>query len=56
MGITILTSMIAVINAALNTSATGPGDPRDLNGDGRIDATDVSILESLCSREGCMRQ
>lgn len=47
---------VAVVVAALNTSATGPGDPRDLNGDGVINATDVSILQSLCSRQGCATQ
>ncbi len=41
---------------ALNTVSTGPGDPRDLNGDGRIDALDSRILATLCSRTACARQ
>ena len=42
-----------IILHALNTSSTGPGDPRDLNGDGKIDALDARILVTLCSRPGC---
>jgi hypothetical protein len=35
--------------AALNTKASGPGDPRDLNSDGSIDNVDVTLLQSTCS-------
>jgi PASTA domain/Dockerin type I domain len=31
----------------------GPGDPRDLNGDGVINLKDAAILVSLCTNEGC---
>jgi hypothetical protein len=39
---------------ALNTSATGPGDPRDLNKDGKLDALDTRILTTLCTRARCV--
>jgi Dockerin type I domain len=42
-----------IILRALNTSSTGPGDPRDLNNDGRIDALDSRLLVNLCSRPAC---
>ena len=42
-----------ILLKALNTTATGPGDPRDLNSDGRIDAVDARILTNLCSRSRC---
>lgn len=42
-----------IILKALNTSSTGPGDPRDLNGDGVINALDARILVTLCTRSGC---
>jgi len=42
-----------ILLKALNTSATGPGDPRDLNSDGKIDAVDARILTNLCSRPRC---
>jgi hypothetical protein len=45
-----------ILLKALNTAATGPGDPRDLNGDGRIDALDARILTTLCSRPRCSVQ
>ena len=38
---------------ALNTPATGVGDPRDLNRDGVIDAVDSRILTTLCTRARC---
>jgi hypothetical protein len=44
---------LSVLLRALNTASTGPGDPRDLNGDGRIDALDSRILVTLCSRPAC---
>lgn len=42
-----------ILLKALNTPATGLGDPRDLNSDGRIDAVDARILTNLCSRSRC---
>jgi len=42
-----------ILLKALNTPATGLGDPRDLNADGRIDAVDARILTNLCSRLRC---
>ncbi len=42
-----------ILLAARNTPATGAGDPRDLNGDGKIDNVDVQKLQSLCTRAGC---
>ncbi len=42
-----------ILLKARNTPATGPGDPRDLNGDGTIDALDTSRLQSLCTRPRC---
>jgi len=45
-----------IITSALNTPSTGPGDPRDLNNDGRIDALDSRILVTLCSRARCATQ
>jgi hypothetical protein len=39
--------------AARNTNATGPGDPRDLDGDGRITVLDGRRLTLLCTRPGC---
>lgn len=45
-----------VILRALNTQSTGPGDPRDLNNDGKVDALDSRILVNLCSRARCATQ
>ena len=42
--------------AARNTSAAGPGDPRDLDGDGRITALDGRKLTLLCTRPACAIQ
>jgi hypothetical protein len=44
---------LAVIQSALNTKVVAPNDPRDLNGDGKIDALDARILVTLCTRSGC---
>lgn len=41
---------------ALNTPATGLGDPRDLNGDNKIDALDARVLTTLCSRIHCANE
>jgi hypothetical protein len=50
------TDDIAVVTAALGRSSTGPGDPRDLNGNGMIGSIDVSALRRLCSRSNCATQ
>lgn len=43
-----------ILLAARGDSATGPDDPRDLDGDGRISALDVRRLILLCTRgRGC---
>jgi hypothetical protein len=42
-----------IILAALNTPATGPGDPRDLDGDGMITGLDARKLIALCTRPRC---
>ena len=42
-----------LIRAALNTPATDPADPRDLNNDGIIDAVDARILVGLCTKSRC---
>ena len=44
---------IAKILAALNTSASGSNDLRDLNGDGKIDFRDVVKAVGLCTRPLC---
>jgi hypothetical protein len=42
-----------VIQAAINTPATGPNDARDLNHDGVINALDSRILTTLCTYSRC---
>ena len=42
-----------IILAARNTPASGPYDPRDLNGDGQITVLDASRLTTLCTRARC---
>lgn len=42
-----------IILAARGTAASGPDDPRDLNGDGQITALDSRILVTLCTRPQC---
>jgi len=44
-----------LVLAARNTPASGPGDPRDLDGDGTITALDARILTTLCSKPRCAR-
>jgi hypothetical protein len=44
---------LSILLKGLNTPATGPGDPRDLNNDGKIDALDSRILVTMCSRPAC---
>lgn len=45
-----------LVQAALDHPASGPNDPRDLNGDGRITGLDVSALVHLCTRRACATQ
>ncbi len=42
-----------IILAALNTDATGPDDPRDLDGDGRITVLDARKLVLMCDLPRC---
>jgi hypothetical protein len=43
------------ITRAMNTAADGPNDPRDLDHDGRITATDARKLILLCDKPGCAK-
>jgi len=47
---------LAYITSALNTPASGPNDPRDLNHDGVINALDARILITLCTHPGCVHE
>jgi hypothetical protein len=47
---------LALITKALNTPASGPADPRDLNHDGVINVLDARILATLCSHAGCVHE
>lgn len=42
-----------ILNSALNTSANGSNDARDLNHDGVINALDAEILITLCTHPEC---
>ena len=42
-----------LILAARNTPASGPDDPRDLNGDGMITLLDARTLTAFCTRARC---
>jgi hypothetical protein len=44
---------VSIVSAAIGTPPTGPGDPRDLNNDGQINATDEQQVRSLCSWPNC---
>jgi Tol biopolymer transport system component len=44
---------IAIIQQALNTAANQPYDPRDRNGDGKIDALDMRVLATQCTYDQC---
>jgi predicted extracellular nuclease len=44
---------VSAISAALNRPASGPDDPRDLNGDGVTNVLDARIDATLCTRAGC---
>ncbi|WP_162254450.1 VWA domain-containing protein [Pelomonas sp. Root1444] len=47
---------IAVIFAARNQAASGPADPRDVDGDGRITVLDARKATLLCTRPACKRE
>ena len=42
-----------IIKAARNTPALLPKDPRDINGDGTISATDMRALVGICTKPRC---
>ena len=44
---------VALVNARMGQTPTGPYDKADVTGDGRINATDVAALKNLCTRKGC---
>ena len=44
---------VNAITAARNSNANGPFDPRNLNGDARIDAVDARLAVNACTRPGC---
>lgn len=46
-------SDLDILMAARNTPATGPDDPRDLDGDGAITVLDGRKLALLCTRPNC---
>ncbi|WP_305046051.1 dockerin type I domain-containing protein [Geoalkalibacter sp.] len=47
---------LALISRARNQSATGPEDPRDADGDGRITPNDVKVCTQECTRPNCSLQ
>jgi Dockerin type I domain len=47
---------LEAVLSARNTPASGPNDPRDLDGDGTITALDARQLRLLCSRPNCATQ
>ena len=44
---------LKLVRAARNKPAKGPNDLRDLDGDGKIDASDEQMLMTLCTRRKC---
>jgi pullulanase-type alpha-1,6-glucosidase len=44
---------LTILLAARNTPASGPDDPRDLDGDGMITVLDARQLVLLCTRDRC---
>ncbi|MFT7722871.1 MAG: VWA domain-containing protein [Roseateles sp.] len=46
---------VAIIFASRNQPASGPADPRDLDGDGRITVLDGRKSTLLCTRPSCRR-
>ncbi len=47
---------IAIIFASRNQLSSGPSDPRDLDGDGRITVLDSRKAMLLCTRPSCRRE
>lgn len=47
---------LAILMAARNKPASGPSDPRDLDGDGKITVLDARKLTLLCTRPRCATQ
>lgn len=47
---------LAILQQSLNFEVTAALDPRDLNKDGKIDALDLRVLTTLCSRPHCAAQ
>jgi hypothetical protein len=47
---------VTLLLAGRNTPATGPHDPRDLDGDGKITALDARQLTLRCTRPRCATQ
>lgn len=47
---------VDAIVAARNTNAAGPYDPRNMNGDARIDTLDARLATAACTRSGCAVQ
>lgn len=44
---------LALITSALNTNASGFADPRDADGNGRINVLDLRACTQQCTRAGC---
>jgi len=44
---------INILRAAQGKPVSGPDDPRDLDGDGRINSRDLKRIKTLCSRPQC---
>lgn len=47
---------LKLITSSLNLPASGPNDPRDLDGDGKITVLDGRKLVTLCTRPRCATQ
>jgi hypothetical protein len=47
---------LSLISKARNKPASGPNDPRDANGDGRITVADVQACIPKCTRDNCATQ
>jgi Dockerin type I domain/Bacterial Ig-like domain (group 2) len=47
---------VAILQGYLNRIASGTNDARDLNHDGKIDALDLRVLTTLCTRSRCAVQ
>jgi len=44
---------VAAITARLGQQATGPFDKADIDGDGRITPSDVTLVQGLCTKKNC---